>query len=141
MLVTVCGVLALSFMMLMYALEDRGKIYTLGFAAGCALSSIYGFLANAWPFGVVELIWSGVALRRYQRAIHHRTREVTLRVDSQRTRPSDQSGRGQCDDRPLPHPHAASGALNAAVARPAVNRWRSATTAAITTSPVFEALT
>jgi hypothetical protein len=35
------------------------------FAVGCALSSVYGFLSGAWPFGVVEAIWSGVALRRY----------------------------------------------------------------------------
>jgi hypothetical protein len=50
------GVLALSLMMLMYALEGRGKIFTFGFAAGCGLSSIYGFLAGAWPFGIVELV-------------------------------------------------------------------------------------
>lgn len=67
MLVTVYGVLAVSFMMLMYALEDRGKGFTLAFAAGCVLSSLYGFLANAWPFGIVELVWAGVALRRYRR--------------------------------------------------------------------------
>jgi hypothetical protein len=30
------------------------------------LSSIYGFLSGAWPFGVVELIWAAVALRRYR---------------------------------------------------------------------------
>jgi hypothetical protein len=35
------------------------------FALGCVLSSAYGFLSGAWPFGVVELIWSGIALRRY----------------------------------------------------------------------------
>jgi hypothetical protein len=67
MAVTIYGVCALTFMMVMYALEGRGPVFTLGFAAGCGLSSIYGFLADAWPFGVVELIWGGVALRRYQR--------------------------------------------------------------------------
>ena len=39
--------------------------FVLGFAVGCVLSSIYGFWSSVWPFGVVELIWSGVALRRY----------------------------------------------------------------------------
>ena len=63
--VTLYGVAALSFMMTMYALESRGRKYVLGFAAGCLLSSAYGFLSGAWPFGVVELVWSGVALRRY----------------------------------------------------------------------------
>jgi hypothetical protein len=63
--VTLYGVVAVTFMMTMYALEARGRRYVLGFAAGCVLSSVYGFLSGAWPFGVVELIWSGVAIRRY----------------------------------------------------------------------------
>jgi hypothetical protein len=63
--VTVYGVCALTFMMTMYALEHRGRRFVLGFAAGCLLSSLYGFLAGAWPFGVVEFIWAGIALRRW----------------------------------------------------------------------------
>ena len=65
-LLTAFGVAALSFMLLMYALEARGRAFVLAFAAGCALSSAYGFLSAAWPFGVVEAIWAVVALRRYQ---------------------------------------------------------------------------
>ncbi len=63
--VTAFGVVALTFMMVMYALERRGPAYVLGFAAGCLLSSAYGFLSGAWPFGVVELIWAAVAVRRW----------------------------------------------------------------------------
>ena len=62
--VTLFGVVAVSFMMLMYALESRGRGFILAFALGCLLSSAYGFLSGAWPFGVVEAIWSLVALRR-----------------------------------------------------------------------------
>ena len=68
MAVTVYGVVASTFMMVMYALEGRGRGFVLAFAAGCVLSSIYGFLSGAWPFGVVELIWAAIALRRYQTA-------------------------------------------------------------------------
>ena len=64
MTVTLYGVCALSFMMVMYALERRGRGFIVGFALGCLLSSGYGFWSGAWPFGVVELVWSGVALRR-----------------------------------------------------------------------------
>jgi hypothetical protein len=53
-------------MVFMYALERRHRRYILAFALGCALSSIYGFLAGTWPFGVVEAIWTGVALNRYR---------------------------------------------------------------------------
>jgi hypothetical protein len=56
-LITGFGVVALTFMMLMYALERRHSGFVLAFAAGCLLSSLYGFLAGTWPFGVVELIW------------------------------------------------------------------------------------
>lgn len=63
--VTIFGVIALSLMMLAYALERRHRGFVLAFAVACALSSVYGFLSGAWPFGVVEAIWSGVALRRY----------------------------------------------------------------------------
>lgn len=63
---TVAGVLALSFMMAMYALEPRGSRFVLGFAVGCALSSAYGFASGAWPFGLVEAVWAVVALRRWR---------------------------------------------------------------------------
>ena len=63
--ITLYGVVVVTFMMVMYALEGRGRGFILAFAAGCLLSSAYGFLSGAWPFGVVELVWAGVAVRRY----------------------------------------------------------------------------
>jgi hypothetical protein len=65
---TLYGACAVTFMMLMYALESRGPRFVLAFAFGCVLSSAYGFLSGAWPFGVVELIWSGVAVNRFRTA-------------------------------------------------------------------------
>ncbi|HEY1595816.1 MAG TPA: hypothetical protein VGF74_10510 [Thermoleophilaceae bacterium] len=64
-MLTVFGATAVAFMMLMYALEHRDRRYILLFAVGCALSSVYGFLAGTWPFGVVEAIWAVIAVRRY----------------------------------------------------------------------------
>ena len=66
-MLTAFGVAALTFMMLMYALERRGPRFVLAFACGCVLASVYGFLAGTWPLGMVELIWSAIALRRYGR--------------------------------------------------------------------------
>ena len=66
MAVTIYGVCAVSFMMAMYALEGRHRNFVLLFAFGCVLSSVYGFLSGAWPFGVVELIWSTIAFRRFR---------------------------------------------------------------------------
>jgi hypothetical protein len=62
---TVFGACAVTFMMCTYALEGRGRRFVLAFAIGCALSSAYGFLAGTWPFGIVEAVWSLVALKRF----------------------------------------------------------------------------
>jgi hypothetical protein len=64
-MLTAFGAAAVTFMMLMYALESRHSGFLIAFACGCALSSAYGFLAGTWPFGVVEAIWALIALRRY----------------------------------------------------------------------------
>ena len=65
LVITSFGVIAVTFMMVMYALERRHRRFVLAFAAGCLLSSAYGFLSGAWPFGVVEVIWAIVAAKRY----------------------------------------------------------------------------
>jgi len=64
---TAFGATAVTFMMVMYACERRHSGFILAFACGCLLSSIYGFLAGTWPFGVVEAIWAGIAVQRYRK--------------------------------------------------------------------------
>jgi hypothetical protein len=65
-MLTLFGATAVTFMMAMYALERRHRGFVLAFACGCALSSVYGFLAGTWPFGVVEAIWAAIAVQRYR---------------------------------------------------------------------------
>ena len=59
------GLFAVTAMLVCYALEKRSSWFILGFAAACALGSVYGFLQGAWPFGLVEAIWAVVAARRW----------------------------------------------------------------------------
>ena len=59
------GLFAVTAMLVAYALEERSHWFILAFAGACALGSAYGFLQGAWPFGLVEAIWAGVALRRW----------------------------------------------------------------------------
>ncbi len=61
------GLLAVTLMLVFYTLEDRGAWATLGFAVACGLGSIYGFAQGAWPFGVVEAIWAGVAWAKWHK--------------------------------------------------------------------------
>jgi hypothetical protein len=65
---TAFGLCAVTAMLIFYALEKRSSWFILAFAVACALGSVYGFLQGAWPFGVVEAIWSVVALRRWWKA-------------------------------------------------------------------------
>ena len=67
---TLFGLFAVTAMLVTYALEDRSSWFVLGFAGACVLGSIYGFLQGAWPFGLVEAVWSLVALRRWWRLPH-----------------------------------------------------------------------
>ncbi len=64
---TLFGLFAVTAMLVCYALEDRSPWFIVAFAGACALGSAYGFLQGAWPFGLVEAIWSVVALLRWWR--------------------------------------------------------------------------
>jgi hypothetical protein len=67
---TLFGLFAVSAMLVCYALEGRSPWFVLAFAGACALGSLYGFLQGAWPFGLVEAIWSAVAAQRWWRQAH-----------------------------------------------------------------------
>ncbi|URW76150.1 hypothetical protein M9980_02655 [Sphingomonas donggukensis] len=61
------GLFAVGMMLVCYMLEARSHWWTLAFALGCLLGSAYGFLQGAWPFGLVELAWAGVAVAKWMR--------------------------------------------------------------------------
>ena len=67
---TLFGLFAVTAMLVFYALEPRSRWFILAFAVACIMGSIYGFLQGAWPFGVVEAIWSCVAFRRWWQRAH-----------------------------------------------------------------------
>jgi hypothetical protein len=64
-LLSLFGFFAVTVMVASYALEKRHSIFILAFAMSCVLASVYGFLQGAWPFGLVEAIWSVIAARRW----------------------------------------------------------------------------
>ncbi len=68
---TLFGLFAVTAMLVAYALEDRSVWFVFAFAAACALAAIYGFLIGAWPFALVEGIWSLVAFRKGMRRLRH----------------------------------------------------------------------
>lgn len=60
---TLFGLFAVTAMLVWYAFEKRSLWFVLAFAFSCVLASAYAFLQGAWPFGIVEAVWSIVALR------------------------------------------------------------------------------
>lgn len=66
MMITVFGIVALATMMMFYAFEKRNRHFTLAFSLSCVLTALYGYLSGAWPFAVVELIWAGIAFKRWK---------------------------------------------------------------------------
>jgi hypothetical protein len=65
---TLFGLVAVTAMLVFYALEKRSDWFILAFAGSCVMASVYGFLQGAWPFGLVEGFWSLVAARRWWKA-------------------------------------------------------------------------
>lgn len=63
---TAFGLFAVTAMVVCYAFEKRSPWFILGFALSCVLGSIYGFLQGAWPFGLVEAVWSAIAVRKWK---------------------------------------------------------------------------
>jgi len=63
---TAFGLIAVTAMLVCYALESRSRWWTLAFAFSCMLGSAYGFMQGAWPFGLVEAVWAAVAARKWR---------------------------------------------------------------------------
>lgn len=74
---TIFGLIAVTAMLVFYALEERNPLHILGFAVACALGSTYGFLQGAWPFGIVEAVWTVVAVQRWRLKRRSRSRETS----------------------------------------------------------------
>jgi hypothetical protein len=62
---TAFGFVAVTLMLVFYALEDRSSWFVAAFAGACVMGSAYGFLQGAWPFRFVEAVWSVVACVRW----------------------------------------------------------------------------
>ena len=64
-MIEVFGLVAVAFMVLFYALEDKATAFTLAFAAACLCAAIYAFLIGSYPFMIAEGIWSMIAVRKW----------------------------------------------------------------------------
>ncbi len=67
-LLTAFGLFAVAAMIICYELEARSPRYILGFAVACWLGAVYGFLQGAWPFGIAEVFWGAIAIKKWRGA-------------------------------------------------------------------------
>ena len=61
------GVLAVTTMVVSYALEKRAATFVLIFALACAAAAVYAVLIRSWPFAAVEAVWCVIALQRWHK--------------------------------------------------------------------------
>jgi len=66
---TLFGLVAATSMVVFYSFESRSPWFVLGFAVSCLMGSGYCFLQGAWPFGLVEMVWSVIAVRKWRIAV------------------------------------------------------------------------
>ena len=66
---TAFGVLSVTGMLVFYALEERSPWFVIAFAVACWTSALYAWLAGAWPFTFIEVVWGVVALRKFLRRL------------------------------------------------------------------------
>ncbi|MEO7684276.1 MAG: hypothetical protein ABIU86_10135 [Gemmatimonadaceae bacterium] len=59
------GIVAVTVMVIAYALESRSATFVLIFAVACLAAAAYAFVIRSWPFAAVETIWSVIAFRRW----------------------------------------------------------------------------
>ena len=64
-MLTLFGSIAVSIMLWSYWLERRSKWFVLFFASGCAATSVYSGLVEAYPITGIEALWAVVAARRF----------------------------------------------------------------------------
>ena len=67
-MIEVLGIVAVTTMVLSYALEARHPAFIAIFAVGCALAAAYALLIGSYPFLIAEGIWAIIAFRRWRSA-------------------------------------------------------------------------
>lgn len=67
MAIETLGIIAITAMVVFYALENNSRIFILLFSVACALSAIYAWLIGSYPFLIAESIWAVIAARRWYR--------------------------------------------------------------------------
>lgn len=65
MSIEIFGAIAVSSMVICYALEKKSHYFVLGFSISCSAAALYAFLIQSWPFAVIEMVWSIIAARRW----------------------------------------------------------------------------
>jgi hypothetical protein len=69
MLVELFGTVAAASLVVTYGLEARSARFVLGFAGACIAVALYALATEAWLFAPLELIWAGIAIRRWRQRI------------------------------------------------------------------------
>ena len=59
------GTISVTLMVLFYALEHRSRHFIAAFGVACLMSAGYALGIQSYPFACVEMVWAGIAFRRW----------------------------------------------------------------------------
>ena len=68
-LVELLGLVAISIMVISYALERYSSFFIATFALGCVLAAVYAYHLGSYPFLIAESIWAAIAFARWRSAV------------------------------------------------------------------------
>ena len=81
-MLTLFGSIAVAVLLGSYWLEPRTKWFVLLFAGGCAATSVYSGLVEAYPITAIEALWAGVAVQRFFRRNRREAVQQRARVEA-----------------------------------------------------------
>jgi uncharacterized membrane protein len=80
------GLCAVTAAVLFYTLENFSSWFILAFAVANAMAGIYAFFQGAWPYALVEVVWTFVGLWRWASNRPGRLMELRTRNDERYVR-------------------------------------------------------
>ena len=81
-MLTLLGSIAVAVMLGSYWLEPRTKWFVLLFAGGCAATSVYSGLVEAYPITAIEALWAGAAVQRFFRRNRREAVQQRARIEA-----------------------------------------------------------
>ena len=80
------GLCAVTAGVVFYAMENLSSWFILALGISTAMASVYAFLQGAWPYGLIEIVWTVAALLRWWPKRRGRLNSLRSKIDERYAR-------------------------------------------------------